>query len=318
MKRRAALILTAVLSASMILGACGGAASSTASVASSEEPAVTEAPAATPTPEPTKAPDPTATPTPEPTATPIPLKTIGEKTENSKEIILANNTGAVITGITVKREDDEDYADNFLTEEDPFDIDEQRVLYFPVSTEEFVAPEAAEGEGAIPDALLIPEYTVQLTTKSVPEAEGEEGEEKVFVLHAFPVDDVADLSIKVDEESGLAYIEYESISSNQKISTLEMEKAIEQARLDKEAADKAAAEKAAAEQAAAEEAAAQAAAEEAAAAEAAAQAQAEAEAQWAAEQAAAEQAAAEAAAAAAAAEAAAQQEGCVTDGLLNP
>ena len=146
MKRRAALILTAVLSASMILGACGGAASSTASVASSEEPAVTEAPAATPTPEPTKAPDPTATPTPEPTATPIPLKTIGEKTENSKEIILANNTGAVITGITVKREDDEDYADNFLTEEDPFDIDEQRVLYFPVSTEEFVAPEAAEGK----------------------------------------------------------------------------------------------------------------------------------------------------------------------------
>ena len=62
------------------------------------------------------------------------LKTIGEKPEEDTEgvfsVKLKNLTGKVITGVTVKNEKDEEYPDNFLKEEDKFEADEERVLWF--------------------------------------------------------------------------------------------------------------------------------------------------------------------------------------------
>ena len=62
------------------------------------------------------------------------LKTIGEKPEEDKEGVLSvklkNLTGKVITGVTVKNEKDEKYPDNFLKDEDKFETDEERVLWF--------------------------------------------------------------------------------------------------------------------------------------------------------------------------------------------
>ena len=43
---------------------------------------------------------------------------------------MKNLTGKVITGVTVKNEKDEEYPDNFLKEEDKFEADEERVLWF--------------------------------------------------------------------------------------------------------------------------------------------------------------------------------------------
>ena len=62
------------------------------------------------------------------------LKTIGEKPEEDTEgafsVKLKNTTGKVITGVAVKNEKDEEYPDNFLKEEDKFEADEERVLWF--------------------------------------------------------------------------------------------------------------------------------------------------------------------------------------------
>ena len=62
------------------------------------------------------------------------LKTIGEKpeedTEGALSVKLKNTTGKVITGVAVKNEKDEEYPDNFLKEEDKFEADEERVLWF--------------------------------------------------------------------------------------------------------------------------------------------------------------------------------------------
>lgn len=62
------------------------------------------------------------------------LKTIGEKPEEDKEGVLSvklkNLTGKVITGVAVKNEKDEKYPDNFLKDEDKFETDEERVLWF--------------------------------------------------------------------------------------------------------------------------------------------------------------------------------------------
>ena len=62
------------------------------------------------------------------------LKTIGEKPEEDTEgvfsVKLKNLTGKVITGVAAKNEKDEEYPDNFLKEEDKFEADEERVLWF--------------------------------------------------------------------------------------------------------------------------------------------------------------------------------------------
>lgn len=68
------------------------------------------------------------------------LKTIGEKPEEDTEgvfsVKLKNLTGKVITGVTVKNEKDEEYPDNFLKEEDKFEADEERVLWFDPSAKD--------------------------------------------------------------------------------------------------------------------------------------------------------------------------------------
>ena len=112
------------------------------------------------------------------------LKTIGEKPEEDTEgvfsVKLKNLTGKVITGVTVKNEKDEEYPDNFLKEEDKFEADEERVLWFDpnakdeekdaeakglkgkelhiyVNAEERAAYYTADGEGS-------DDYRIDLTT----------------------------------------------------------------------------------------------------------------------------------------------------------
>ena len=177
------------------------------------------------------------------------LKTIGEKPEEDTEgvfsVKLKNLTGKVITGVTVKNEKDEEYPDNFLKEEDKFEADEERVLWFDPNAEvkadgntEEKNQDAAEkteaagedktetanadeksdkkpeDENKDEDEKEIPKYDIQLTFEDGTTAE----------LHTFPFGDTEEAELHLEDE--VAYLIFDSISQKKEYNTLETEKAL--------------------------------------------------------------------------------------------
>ena len=156
------------------------------------------------------------------------LKTIGEKPEGDTEGVfsskLKNLTGKVITGFTVKNEKDEEYPDNFLTEEDKFEADEERVLWFDPNAEVKAdgnteeknqdAAEKTEDENKDEDEKEIPKYDIQLTFEDGTTAE----------LHTFPFGDTEEAELHLEDE--VAYLIFDSISQKKEYNTLETEKAL--------------------------------------------------------------------------------------------
>lgn len=156
------------------------------------------------------------------------LKTIGEKPEGDTEGVfsakLKNLTGKVITGFAVKNEKDEEYPDNFLTEEDKFEADEERVLWFDPNAEVKAdgnteeknqdAAEKTEDENKDEDEKEIPKYDIQLTFEDGTTAE----------LHTFPFGDTEEAELHLEDE--VAYLIFDSISQKKEYNTLETEKAL--------------------------------------------------------------------------------------------
>lgn len=166
-------------------------------------------------------PSPTAAATPEATATPSPepeekLAVIG--TESSKEtvlkVVLENGTKQDITAVAVKDSSLEEFPESMLKDKDVFAADEKRELYYDSESAVKAAEEAQQGDS---DKLLEPQYDVQITLK----------DGTVLVLHAFPFGDMEEGVIKVEEE--VAYLEYTSVGSKQKVSTKDAELAVKEA-----------------------------------------------------------------------------------------
>ena len=159
------------------------------------------------------------------------LKTIGEKPEGDTEGVfsakLKNLTGKVITGFVVKNEKDEEYPDNFLTEEDKFEADEERVLWFDPNAKDkenegskdtaddtAKTEEKSDGEDKDDAEKEIPKYNIQLTFEDGTTAE----------LHTFPFGDTEEAELHL--EGDIAYLVFDSISQKKEFNTLETEKAL--------------------------------------------------------------------------------------------
>lgn len=172
------------------------------------------------------------------------LKTIGEKPEEDTEgvfsVKLKNLTGKVITGVTVKNEKDEEYPDNFLKEEDKFEADEERVLWFDpnakdkadeenkdssddtkettdteeTKTEDAKTDEKAEGEDKDDAEKEIPKYNIQLTFEDGTTAE----------IHTFPFGDTEEAELHLEGE--VAYIVFDSKDLKKSVNTKETEQAL--------------------------------------------------------------------------------------------
>ena len=154
------------------------------------------------------------------------LKTIGEKPEEDKEGVLSvklkNLTGKVITGVTVKNEKDEKYPDNFLKDEDKFETDEERVLWFdPNAKDEEKDAEARDTEETkeedSKDAEAekeVPKYNIQLTFEDETTAE----------IHTFPFGDTEEAELHLEGE--VAYLVFDSTSQKKSFNTLETEQAL--------------------------------------------------------------------------------------------
>lgn len=159
------------------------------------------------------------------------LKTIGEKpeedTEGALSVKLKNTTGKVITGVAVKNEKDEEYPDNFLKEEDKFEADEERVLWFDPNAKDkenegskdtaddtAKTEEKSDGEDKDDAEKEIPKYNIQLTFEDGTTAE----------IHTFPFGDTEEAELHL--EGDIAYLVFDSISQKKEFNTLETEKAL--------------------------------------------------------------------------------------------
>ncbi len=161
-------------------------------------------------------------------------ETIGNKTDDAYEILLTNKSGQDITAISVKSADKKDWPDNMILSGKKFVKDATVKFYYTPS-------KADSDANAKTDKAVNPAYDVKLTL-----ADGTECQ-----MTDFPFADMEEGTIKYEDK--VAFVEYTSKETKDKVSTKEQELGLK-AQREKAAADKA---KADADAKAAQEAAAQ-------------------------------------------------------------
>ena len=181
-----------------------------------------------------------------------PLKTVGEEKEGCITFKLSNSTTKKITGLAIKASEKDEFPENMMEENDSFEVDEKKRIYFMEETEE--PQETKLEESGEADSVPATEEEVNSNPED-PTAEDAEEELKKYDLHITFEDestaDVFDIALEdlttvvIREKDGIVYATYKSLSTKEKINTYDAQKAL-------------------ADQAAAEEAAAQAAAQQAA------------------------------------------------------
>lgn len=145
--------------------------------------------APSPTPVPTATPAPTATPTPEPTPTPVP-KMIGTQTASSKQIPTINGINNEMKEIYLRTTGTEDWGANLLNGITVTPNEQAQFCYTPVSEE----------GGELYDIRLV----------------GNDGAEYLTV--SLDLADMSQMQFYLDE-TGEAYVKYQSISKNKEIDT---------------------------------------------------------------------------------------------------
>ncbi|MBR5683340.1 MAG: hypothetical protein IKW96_08730 [Ruminococcus sp.] len=137
------------------------------------------------------------------------MKLIGDKATGSSvfTITVDNKTGKSIKGFSVKSGSEEKFPSNMLQENDPFIKNERRMLYYvPVNSEGYAIGNS--------DAIANEEYLIKIDFS----------DDKSAILHQFPFGDLEGCELLLDKE--VAYIEYTSKLSDQKVSTKEAENMI--------------------------------------------------------------------------------------------
>ena len=170
-----------------------------------------EAPEITPTPVPTATPTAVpATVTPAPTATPAP-RVIGVKTSQSKFIYLTNDLGTNLREIYLKVSGTEEWGKNLIPSESIVQDNEQVQMYYSSGTTAVGSESSAEtssGEGGSSDSSL---YDMKVVT-----ADG-----NTYEIYSIATDDMEKATPTMDEDSGVAYLRYMSLSSNSEMDTRE-------------------------------------------------------------------------------------------------
>ncbi len=170
-----------------------------------------EAPEITPTPVPTATPTAVpATVTPAPTATPAP-RVIGVKTSQSKFIYLTNDLGTNLREIYLKVSGTEEWGKNLIPSESIVQDNEQVQMYYSSGTTAVGSESSAEtssGEGGSSDSSL---YDMKVVT-----ADG-----NTYEIYSIATDDMEKATLTMDEDSGVAYLRYMSLSSNSEMDTRE-------------------------------------------------------------------------------------------------
>ena len=136
------------------------------------------------------------------------LKNIGMESdgENVYKVVLENKTGKGIVGFSIKDSSMTEFPENMLEENDIFENDEKRNLFYDAAS----AVEAAENQETGEDGsakVLNPQMDIQLTFE----------DQTSLILTAFPFGDVEEAQICLEDE--VAFVQYESLSSEELVST---------------------------------------------------------------------------------------------------
>ena len=169
-----------------------------------------EAPEITPTPVPTATPTAVpATVTPAPTATPAP-RVIGVKTSQSKFIYLTNDLGTNLREIYLKVSGTEEWGKNLIPSESIIQDNEQVQMYYSSgsSAMESGSSEESSGDTGSSDSSL---YDMKVVT-----ADG-----NTYEIYSIETGDMEKATLTMDEDSGVAYLRYMSLSSNSEMDTRE-------------------------------------------------------------------------------------------------
>ncbi len=145
----------------------------------------------------------------EPTTSTDMMKLIGDRAAGNSVYILTldNKTGKDIKSVTIKADSEEEYPANMIDEKDPYIKNERRLLYY-------VPNKVSDVTYGDSDMIATVGYTIKM----------EFTDNKTAVLHNFPFGDIDEGEIKLEKD--IAYLEYTSKESGQKVSTKESEKAI--------------------------------------------------------------------------------------------
>ena len=149
------------------------------------------------------------------------LKPIGTEDADALKIRLRNSTGKDIKAVSVKKIEDTEFPENMLEENDVYVMDEERYLYYIVEDQEDIVQKNTSQEDAVQEdtaleeeKLLTEGYDIQLTFD----------DDTVAVLHAFPMEDMEEGEILLEE--GVAYLKYESLTTKELVETKEAELAV--------------------------------------------------------------------------------------------
>lgn len=138
----------------------------------------------TPTPAPTIAPTATPAPTPTPLPTPTPApRLIGAKTAGAKFIYLTNSTGKQIRQINLKVSGADDWGNSLFSKESSVKAAEQVRMYYKPQ------------EGAVYDMRFL------------------DGNGNSYEIYSVELSDMERASLKYDEENGILYLTYISLSA---------------------------------------------------------------------------------------------------------
>jgi len=144
----------------------------------------------------------------EPTTSTDMMKLIGDRAAGDSVYVLTldNKTGKDIKSFTVKADTEEEYPSNMIDEKDPYVKDERRLLYY-------VPNKVSDVTYGDSDEIATVGYTVKIEFTDNKSAE----------LHSFPFGDLDEGEIKLEKD--IAYLEYTSKETGNKVSTKEAEKA---------------------------------------------------------------------------------------------
>ena len=125
------------------------------------------------------------------------LAVIGEETEDGYKVRIVNMTGYDITGLSIKRSDDEEFPDNMMAEDTVLENEEAAWLCY--------TPGEEEDEETL--------YEIQITW-----SDGDEG-----VVHDVSLADMEEVELCWD---GRAYLVYTSVSTGEEVDTLIAERTL--------------------------------------------------------------------------------------------
>lgn len=183
-----------------------------------------------------------------------PLKTVGEEKEGCITFKLSNSTTKKITRLAIKASEKDEFPENMMEENDSFEVDEKKRIYFMEETEEpeeIKLEESGEADGAPATE------EEENSNPEDPTAENAEEELKKYDLHiTFEDESTADVynialedltTVVIREKNGIVYATYRSLSTKEKVNTYDAQKALAD-KAAEEAAAQAAAQQAAASQ----------------------------------------------------------------------